>query len=152
MKTSLAPLTLALGALLAASACSKNPNSDSPANQAIAATKQAALQVKAATEDTWQHVKDFTWQQRANFADTMDRADHEMDEKIAQMKAATPDGMSPGAKERQEAIRDYDEARTNLDDSLESLKNATSDGWAAAKERVDEAWKRVRADYDKAAS
>ncbi len=137
--------------LIGASGCSKSDNSSASSNlqDAKTAVTNAAVDVKNAAVDTWDSVKDYTYDKRIEFSEHVDRMDKTMDDKIADMKAQAPDTYS---KDKQAAIRDYDDARADLKAKLKDLGNATSDTWADAKAKVSEAWQRVKADYDKATS
>jgi hypothetical protein len=137
--------------LIGTSGCSKSDNSSASNSlqDAKTAVTNAAVDVKNAAVDTWDSIRDYTYEKRVEFSDKLDRMDKTMDDKIADMKAHTPDTLSA---DKQAAIRDYDDARADLKAKLADLGNATSDTWADAKAKVAAAWQRVKADYDKATS
>jgi hypothetical protein len=138
-----------MAALVGSGGCSKSDTSSATtaAQDAKTAITNAAIDVKNAAVDTWDSVRDYTYDKRVEFSASIDRMDKKMDDKIAEEKAQAPDTLS---KDKQAAIRDYDDARANLRARLADLGNATSDTWADAKAKVSEAWQRVKADYDKA--
>ena len=123
--------------------------SASAAQDAKTAITNAAIDVKNAAVDTWDSVRDYSYDKRVEFSASLDRMDKTMDDKIAEEKAKAPDTLS---KEKQAAIKDYDDARADLKAKLADLGNATADTWADAKAKVSAAWQRVKADYDKATS
>jgi hypothetical protein len=155
MKThsSLLILMAALGPviLVGASGCSKSDTSTASSNvqDAKQAVTDAAVNVKNATVDGWNSLKDYTYEKRAEFSASMDRTTKSMDDKIAEERAQAPSAVSA---DKQAAIRDYDDARADLKARLADLGNATADTWADAKAKVAAAWERVKADYDKATS
>jgi len=138
-------------AILFGPGCSKSDTSSASATaqDAKTAVTNAAVDVKNAAVDTWDSVRDYTYEKRTDFSASLDRMDRKMDDKIAEEKAQAPDTLS---KDKQAAIKDYDEARADLKAKLTDLGNATADTWADAKAKVSEAWQKVKADYDKATS
>jgi hypothetical protein len=155
MKTprSLLFLIAAIGpsVLVGTGGCSKSDNSSvaAAAQDAKTAVTNAAIDVKNAAVDTWDSVRDYTYDKRVEFSASLDRMDKTMDDKIAEEKAKAPDTLSA---DKQAAIKDYDDARADLKARLTDLGNATADTWADAKAKVATAWQRVKADYDKATS
>jgi hypothetical protein len=141
----------ALAAVLGLSACSKSDNSAANSNlqDAKDSVKAAAIDVKDAAVSTWDSIKDYTYDKRADFSAKLEQMDKTMDDKIAEEKAQAPSTYSA---DKQAAIKDYDDARADLKARLNDLSNATADTWADAKAKVAAAWQRVKADYDKATS
>jgi hypothetical protein len=125
MKTSL----FLASALLLAAGCSKTDSDNAAA---------VAQDIKVTAIDSWNSVKDFTFEKRAELSATLDKMSSDMDARVADMKAQ-------GKK-----VPDYDDARTELRASLDDLGRATTDTWATSKARVERAWDRVKADYEKA--
>jgi hypothetical protein len=137
--------------LVGSGGCSKSDNSGAAAaaQDAKTAITNAAIDVKNAAVDSWDSVRDYTYDKRVDFSASIERMDQRMDDKIAAEKAQAPDTISADKKA---AIKDYDDARADLKARLADLGNATSDTWADAKAKVAEAWRRVKADYDRATS
>lgn len=125
MKTS---LFLACSLLLAAG-CSKADHDNAVA---------VAQDIKVTAIDSWTSVKDFTFEKRAQVTATLDKMSADMDTRVADLKAQ-------GRK-----VPDYDDARVELRQSMDELGRATSDTWVASKARVERAWDRLKADYEKA--
>jgi hypothetical protein len=142
---------LGFATVIGLSGCSKSDNSAASANlqDAKDSVKATAIDVKDAAVSTWDSIKDYTYDKRADFSDHLDRMDKTMDEKIAEEKAQSPSTL---AADKQAAIKDYDDARADLKARLTDLSNATADTWADAKAKVAAAWQRLKADYDKATS
>ncbi len=137
--------------LIGSSGCSKSNDSSASSNlqDAKVAVTNAAVDVKNAAVDSWDSVRDYTYDKRAEFSAHVDQMDKTMDDKMAEMRTQAPDTFS---KDKQAAIKDYDDARADLRAKLSDLSNATSDTWADAKAKVAAAWQRVKSDYDKATS
>ena len=125
MKTSL----LLSAAVLLAAGCSRADKDNASA---------VAQDIKVTAVDSWNSVKDFTYEKKAEFSASMDRMSSDMDSKVADLKA------------KGRNVPDYDDARSDFRKSLDNLNNATADTWADAKEKSKRAWDRVKADYDKA--
>jgi hypothetical protein len=139
-------LAAALGpAALLLCGCSKPDDSTKLEQDA----KAAVADVKAAASDSWDSIKDFTYERRADFSSAMDRMSKDMDEKAAALKAKMAGVPDAASRDRDSAIKEYDEARDDLKARLTELGNATADTWADAKAKADAAWKRVQAAYDK---
>jgi hypothetical protein len=143
--------SLGSAVVIGSSGCSKSANStaSNDVQDAKAAVTNAAIDVKNAAVDTWDSIRDYTYDKRVDFSTSIDRMDKTMDDKIAEEKAQAPNTLSA---DKQAAIKDYDDARADLKARLADLSNATADTWADAKAKVAAAWQRVKADYDKATS
>ncbi len=143
----LALCLLTPAALVISVGCSKS--NDTKAADAVqdtkTAIKDAAKSVSDSTVDTWNHIKDYTFDKRSDFSTSIDNATRTMDEKLADLKAK----MTPDSPEKTKARQEYDEARAQLKEALTNLGNATADTWASAKTQVAKAWDRVQASYDK---
>ena len=146
--------TIAPAALIGSWGCSKSENTKTQeAVQDVKTTaKDVAADVKTAAVDTWDSIKDFTFERRSDFSASMDRMANKMDAKIADLKASASTLPDAAAKDKNAAIKEYDEARADLKARLTDLGNATADGWADAKAKVSASWDKVEAAYKKATS
>lgn len=142
MKTqrSLLILALAPSLLLMSGGCSKTDNDNATT---------VVQDIKTTAVDTWDSVKDFTFEKRTEFSASIDRMCRSMDNEIAAVKAKAPDAAS---KDRDAAVKDYDAARADLKERLADLDKASAETWADAKAKVADAWQRVKASYIKATS
>jgi hypothetical protein len=99
--------------------------------------------------DVWERIKDFTFDRRADFSAGIDRMSKDMDDKTAVFRAkvaAVPDAAS---RDRDSAMKGYDDARADLKEKRTSLGNATADTWSDAKAKTAQAWKNTKVAYDK---
>jgi hypothetical protein len=140
IQRSLLILAMAPSILLFSGGCSKADNDNATA---------VVQDIKTTAVDTWDGIKDFTFEKRVEFSASIDRMSKAMDDKIAEIRAKAPDAAS---KDRDAAVKDYDDARADLKARLADLNNATADTWADAKAKVADAWQRVKAAYTKATS
>ncbi len=139
-------LAAAVGpAALLLCACSKKSDTAKLEQDAKAAVADA----RAAASDSWDSIKDFTYERRADFSAAMDHMTRDMDDKTAALKAKMAGVQDAASKDRESAMKDYDEARADLRVRLRELGNATSDTWADAKAKADDAWRKVQAAYDR---
>jgi hypothetical protein len=136
-------LTLVPAFLFVSGGCSKQDKDNASA---------VAQDIKATAIDSWDSIKDFTYEKRVEFSASIDRMSASMDNDIAAAKAKLAGTPDAAAKDKQAAIKDYDDARADLKARLADLDNATADTWADAKAKVAQAWDRVKAAYAKATS
>lgn len=152
MKTSKILFVLAVGLSPAAffvSGCSKSNDTASNVDKAKDEAKEAVADVKGAASDSWDSIKDFTFDRRSDFSASIDRMSAKMDEKAREVRAKVATVPDAASKDRDSAIKEYDEARAELKVKLTDLGNATSDTWADAKAKVSDSWKRVQAAFEK---
>jgi len=152
MKTSRLVLLLAAGlgpVALLTSGCSKTDNTATAVDAVKADSKAVVADVKAAAIDTWDSVKDYTFEKRADFSADMDRMAAKLDDKTSELKAKFAALPAGAAKDREDAVKEYDAARADLKEKLSNLSKATADTWSDSKASVAEAWKRVQAAYEK---
>lgn len=142
--------TLSPAALLLSGGCSKNKSEPSVVQDTKAAVKDAAADVKEAVSDSWSSIKDFTYEKRTDFSAAIDRMAKKLDDQSVKLKAKTADVSDAAAKDRENALKEFNEARADLKSKLADLGNATADTWADAKAKVALAWQKVQAAYDKA--
>jgi hypothetical protein len=122
--------------------CSKSDTASTPVDQ----VKAGAADVAATASDSWDSVKDYTYDKRVEFTASIGRMTARFDDKSREWKDKASDSTSA---DRASAVKDYDDARADLKAKLTDLDNATADTWADAKDKVAQAWKRVQAAYDK---
>jgi hypothetical protein len=160
MKT-LSPLPLfaaAIGsALLLSFGCSKSDDSVTTvqATRPDGSTATVVVNdtnVTVGVSDTWDRIKDFTYEKRADFSAGIDRMSMDMDDKTASFRAKVAGAPDAASRDRDSAMKEYDEARADLRSKRTDLDNATADTWADAKAKTAESWKNTKAAYDKVAN
>jgi hypothetical protein len=142
--------TLSPAALLLSGGCAKNKSEPSVVQDTKAAVKDAAADVKEVVSDSWSSIKDFTYEKRTDFSAAIDRMAKKLDDQSVELKAKTADVSDAAAKNRESALKEFNEARADLKSKLADLGNATADTWSDAKAKVVLAWQKVQAAYDKA--
>lgn len=105
--------------------------------------KDVAADVKTAAADSWDAVKDFTYERRAEFQERVDRMAGDLDARVA----AAPQAAT---RNREKALEEFREARVQLKARLSDLSKASEGTWAGAKARVDDAWRRMKVACDEA--
>ncbi len=136
-------------ALLPLSGCAKNDAVASAVQDTKTAAKDLAADVKQAAVDSWDAVKDFTFEKRAEFSAGLDRMAAKHDAEVAAANAKVKGLPETAAKERDHANKEFADARANLKAALADVGNATADTWAATKEKSAQAWQRLHAAYAK---
>ena len=111
-----------------------------------AKSDSTADKVQATATDSWDSIKDYTYDRRVEFTASIDRMTGRFDDKMRDWKAKATDASS---NDRASAMKDYDDARADLKTKLTDLGNSTADTWADAKDKVAQSWKHVQASYDK---
>jgi hypothetical protein len=135
---SLLAIALVPAGLFIAGGCSKS-DKDNAAS--------VVQDIKVTATDTWDSIKDFTFEKHDEFKASIDRMSKNLDDNVAELRAKAP---VVAASDRDEALKEYDAARADLKARLADLGNATADTWADAKAKVADAWQRVQAAYAKA--
>jgi hypothetical protein len=146
--------TLAPAALIGSWGCSKSETAKAQevAQDVKTTAKDVAAEVKTVAVDTWDSIKDFTFDRRSDFSAGVGRMADGLDAKIADLRATVSTLPDTAAKDKNAAIKEYDEARADLKVRLADLGNATADGWTDAKAKVAASWAKVQAAYTKATS
>ena len=99
---------------------------------------------------TWRDVKDFTYDQRAQFFTGYSRLEARVDAQIAELTALR--AAMPGAKDTKDwdfAMKEMADSRVYLHGSGESLGKATPDTWNQLKDTAGVAWVRTQDAYAK---
>jgi hypothetical protein len=139
-------------AALLPSGCSK-PDAGQPAAQnTMTAAKDIAADVKGAAADSWDRIKDYSYEKREDFAATLDRMAGKMDADIRAINVRFTGLPDAAAKERDHAVKEANEARAELESQLVFLRTGTADAWANTKQQATQAWQHLQTAYDKVKS
>jgi hypothetical protein len=141
LRRSILLLTLAPAALFLSGGCSKADKDNATV---------VVNDIKSTAVDTWDGIKNFTYEQRVDFSASIDRMSRSMDDNTTAVRAKVASMPDAAAKDKEATLRDYDDARADLKTDLIALNNATADNWADAKAKVAAAWRRVQTAYDNA--
>jgi hypothetical protein len=158
------PLITALAlAAVAATGCAKNSNT--LASEKVQTENQTAGTDSTMTttvtpeatspgprepaSDTWDRIKDDTYEQQADFATGYRQLGNDADAAIQKLDAKRATMTDTAAKDWDIAMKELKDARSDLDDKLNQVKAANSDTWNDAKGKATAAWKRVVDDLDK---
>ncbi|MDP2136555.1 MAG: hypothetical protein Q8J74_01755 [Candidatus Didemnitutus sp.] len=136
-------------AALLLTSCSKNDPAPTVVQKTQNAAKEMAVDVKSAAVDSWDSIKDYTYEKRADFAAMLDRLAVKHDTEIKAMNAKLEGLTDAAAKNRDLAAKEFKEARASLSADLAELNAATADTWDAAKKKVADSWQRTQAAFEK---
>ena len=126
------------------------PDSVQPAAQTTKAPATAlASDVKATVPDSWDSIKDCTYEERDAFAASLERMAGKLEAEVREMNAKLTGPPDAAAKERDRTNKEFAEAHTYLKSLLGALRTGTADTWDNAKERVAQSWQNVQAAYEK---
>src|SRR6185312_11321881 len=100
-------LLAALGfAALLQPACSKHESAGQAVENTKAVAKDAAVAVQETAADSWDSIKDYTYEKRADFADGLDRMAAKRDAEVAEWNARTARLPDTAAAAREKANQD----------------------------------------------
>lgn len=146
------PSLLLLAALSPAailfSGCNKNEPVATAAQDTKVAAKSVADDAKQVAVDSWANIKDFTFEQRVAFADSLDRMSKTHDTELAAMNAKLKDLPEATANTRDAAVKNFNEARAAFKVQLTALRASTADTWVATKAKTAAAWQKVQTSFD----
>jgi hypothetical protein len=129
--------------------CSKTDNTSATVDKVQADAKAVVADVKTAASDSWDGIKDYTYEKRSDFSSGIDRMSKQMDDKTAELKTKMAGATDDASAARASAMKEYDAARVDLNSKLSDLGNATADTWADAKAKVAQSWNRVQAAFER---
>jgi hypothetical protein len=150
--------TAALGlAALFASSCS-NKDRAAPAQPAVMVQATPvpvvrrdiapAQAVAASASASWDAIKGFTYEQRADFVAGIVRLESQLDGQINELNAKRA-AMTTGTKDWDFAMGEMTNARSYLQSMATEVGSATPDTWSQEKEKVNQAWLKAQEAYEK---
>ena len=139
-------------AALFLSGCSKTDNTSTTVDKIQADANATAADVKTAVSNSWDAIKDFTFERRSDFSAGINRMAKQLDDDTRELRAKVANAPDAASKDRVAAVKEYDDARADLNSKLSDLDKATADTWADAKSGGVQAWNHVRTAFDKVKS
>lgn len=110
--------------------------------------KEAYEDSKAAMARTWDSVKDYTYEKRADFTASAKAASERLDAQVTELRANYSEAKASAS--RKAAMAELKNAESDYRAKLAALATATADTWDAAKQNVILAWEKLQAAYYKA--
>jgi hypothetical protein len=107
--------------------------------------------VTVSVTDSWDRMKDFTYDRRADLAAGIDRLAKDTDRKVDMYRPKAAGTSENLQADRDSAMKGYDDARADLKAKRADLDNATADTWESAKAKSGQSWQNTKAAYDKVA-
>jgi hypothetical protein len=99
--------------------------------------------------ETWDAIKDNTYDQRAGFVAGLEHITSRVDNAMQVLNARRATLPETSIQDWDFAMKDLAEARSDFRFQISELNKATPDTWSDAKDRAAQAWQRVRDDFDK---
>jgi hypothetical protein len=139
MKTTHALLLLAAlaPAAILQTGCTKDDN----------AASTPSVGVKDTASDSWDTIKDYSFEKRDQFVAGFDRMTMTMDDDQRAANAKISGLSASAAQEHDNATKAYDASRADLKSNLAALNASSADTWAAAKDKVAQSWQGVKDAY-----
>lgn len=127
---SAAAVAAVLGLSVFVSACSKTNDARSgTAASSTPGVSDASTVAATAATDSWDNLKNYSYDQRSEFAAKANEFANALDMRIQTAKGETSTRLA--------------EARDDLRTAANEVSNATQDTWEATKERVGRAWQKA---------
>jgi hypothetical protein len=104
--------------------------------------------VVVAAAASWEAIKDYTYEQRADFAAGVARLESQLDGQVAELNAKRA-AMTADTKEWDFNMGEMTKARSYLISIATEVGKASADTWNDEKEKVGQAWVRAQDAYDK---
>jgi hypothetical protein len=104
--------------------------------------------IVVAAADSWVAIKDFTYEQRADFAAGMARMETQLDSQVSELNARRA-AMTADTKEWDFNMGEMTKARSYLISIVAEVNGASPDTWSDKKEKFGQAWVRAQDAYDK---
>ena len=151
MKTTCSLLLLAAlstaGVLL--SGCGKADGGQPVTETTKATAKEVAADVKDTAFESWDTIKDYTYEKRDAFATTLSRLSAKLDAAVGAANATVPNPTEAAVVQREAALKKFNEARSYLETLLANVHTGTSDTWDNSKAKVAQAWQDLQAAAEK---
>lgn len=103
---------------------------------------------KAAVSDSWDGIKDYTYEKKSDFVDRSKAVSADLEAKVSKLQAEYAE--SKASASRKAAMEELKDADADFKDKMSALGDASADTWSSAKADVIHAWDRVEAAYKKA--
>jgi hypothetical protein len=132
------------------------PAKETPAPQSVPIIKPAQavpIAVQSVSDQasaSWVAIKDFTYDQRASFFSGAASLQGLLASQVAELKgkrASMPSTVE--TKDWDFAMKEMNDSQAYLNSMIDEAGHATPDTWDQEKEKVDEAWQRAQAAFDK---
>ena len=137
-------LILAAGlAALTFNACSKQDR-DHVADK----TKDAYADTKAAVSNSWNDLKNYSYDKRSDFSKEVAAQQADFDAGVSKLRAEYSEAQASAS--RKAAMNELKDAEANYKEKLAALGNASADTWGAARDNVILAWDKLQAAYKNA--
>jgi hypothetical protein len=126
------------------------PAPNPPAVTADAIAAEAATTAAAVTaSDSWDLVKDYTYDQRGAFAAALNHMTDRLDAGIVRLNSQRATLPQTSTKDWDFAMKEVSDARSDLRFQVGELDKATPETWNDVKDKLAQAWQRTKDAFDK---
>jgi hypothetical protein len=152
--TNLVTAAIGLAAFSTAGCAEKEKSAEPSLSPPQAVTSPTVPSATAASPSVvaarWSDIKDCTYETRDQFFAGLPRLESRVDDQIRELtaKRATMDGKT-NTQDWDFAMKEIENARTNLRSMGEELHKASPETWAEQKDKVGQAWVRTQEAYGK---
>lgn len=143
MKSSLLPALLAGLALLPFVGCNKHDQAEIKTG-----VQNAYADTKAAFAKTWDKIRNYTYEKRADFDLEAKAAAERMDAQITELRTNYSEAKASAS--RKAAMEELKNSQADYREKMRALGTASADTWDSAKQNVILAWDKLQASYYKA--
>ncbi|WP_414660981.1 hypothetical protein [Horticoccus sp. 23ND18S-11] len=137
------PAVVMAGFITLGAGCNKQERTDVGAK-----AESAMVDAKAAMAKSWDNVKAYTYEKRAEFTSASKAMTSELEAKASKLRADYSEAKASAS--RKAAMAEMKNAEADYKQKLDALGSATADTWDAAKNNVIAAWDRFEAAARKA--
>jgi hypothetical protein len=139
-----------------ASQAQPTPTTTVPASTALPIARPAQnvpIAVQSVSDQaaaSWVAIKDFTYDQRADFIAGAGRLEAMLSSQIAELnakRASMPSNIE--TKDWDFAMKEMNDSQNYLKSMIDEAGRATPETWAQEKDKVDQAWQRAQEAFDK---
>ncbi len=109
----------------------------------------AATPAVVTADDSWDTVKNYTYDQRGAFADGLNHMTARLDAAIVQLQAKRATLPQTSVKDWDFAMKELTDARSDLRFQVGELDKATPETWNDVKDKLAQAWQRTKDAFDK---
>jgi hypothetical protein len=125
------------------------PNAPAVTPDTTAATEAATAAAAVTASDSWDMVKDYTYDQRGAFAAGLTHMTERMDAAIVRLNAQRATLPQTSVKDWDFAMKELSDARSDLRFQVGQLDAATPETWNDVKDKLAQAWQRTKDAFDK---
>lgn len=95
--------------------------------------------------DSWDKIKDYAHERRVDLVVALERMADKLDAEVAASNARVTGLPDAAAKQRDRAVKEFNQARAHLKVQLAEVPNGLAGTWLDTRDKVAQAWREVQA-------